>query len=185
MEEFVPTSKWSNNSNAHNLLVKLPAFKLENVRIVFDNTGHINISGERQVHSDKTIYFDQSFELPENSDMDNITAEFQNEILYVTVPKQAQNQLVSDEDENGINQLEHSSHEYSSDEEQYDASEKNKRNENNKRNYVDSFREELLKKWEEEAGSGMETTLELIKNNAIVAAAVLAFSLGVLVAWRF
>ncbi|XVE56999.1 hypothetical protein DITRI_Ditri04bG0056300 [Diplodiscus trichospermus] len=86
-EEFVPASDWSQDDKAHYLLVDLPGFKKEQLRIELDSSGHLTISGERMVNEKKSVYFEQIFSLPENSDTDNISGRFDGGILYVTVPR--------------------------------------------------------------------------------------------------
>ena len=77
-------------------LIFVLGFKKEEVKLNIDGLGNITATGQRQVNEDKMVYFDQSFKLPENSDDDKISGRFEGEILYVTVPKQAVKENVSD-----------------------------------------------------------------------------------------
>lgn len=51
--------------------------------------GQIKVSGERVTKQNKTVRFDQTYEIPgpENSDTNNVRAKFDGEMLYVTIPK--------------------------------------------------------------------------------------------------
>ncbi|KAF3437782.1 hypothetical protein FNV43_RR20538 [Rhamnella rubrinervis] len=90
IEKFVPSAGWTEDSNARCLIVDLPEFKKEQVRIqVVKSTGCVMVSGERATNQNKHVRFDQTYKIPsENSNLDKVTARFESEILYVTVPKQ-------------------------------------------------------------------------------------------------
>ncbi|KAJ7956348.1 inactive protein RESTRICTED TEV MOVEMENT 2-like [Quillaja saponaria] len=94
VEEFIPDSGWTEDTNGHYLLVDLPGFTKDDVKLRVDNTGHVIISGERKVNEDKSIHFEQTFEVPSNSDIDKITGKIDSEILYVTFPKQAEEEII-------------------------------------------------------------------------------------------
>ncbi|XP_021285693.1 18.2 kDa class I heat shock protein-like [Herrania umbratica] len=86
-EKFVPTSDWTQDAKGNYLFVDLPGFKKEELRLELTSTGHINISGERAVDENKSIYFVETLALPENSDTDNISGNFDGDFLHVTVPR--------------------------------------------------------------------------------------------------
>ncbi|WOG99546.1 hypothetical protein DCAR_0518899 [Daucus carota subsp. sativus] len=88
LEELVPPSGWSQDSDSHYLVLDLPGFKKEEVRLQVNNRGEIITSGERQTVGDRLIIrFSQTFKIPENSITEKITGKFEGEVLYVTVPK--------------------------------------------------------------------------------------------------
>lgn len=88
LEELVPPSGWSQDSDSHYLVLDLPGFKKEEVRLQVNNRGEIITSGERQTVGNKlVIRFLQTFKIPENSITEKITGKFEGEVLYVTVPK--------------------------------------------------------------------------------------------------
>ncbi|KAK1357766.1 HSP20-like chaperones superfamily protein [Heracleum sosnowskyi] len=88
LEELVPPSGWSQDSDSHYLVLALPGFKKEEVRLQVNNRGEIITSGERQTVGNKlVIRFLQTFKIPENSITEKITGKFEGEVLYVTVPK--------------------------------------------------------------------------------------------------
>ncbi|KAL8123532.1 uncharacterized protein LOC141717704 [Apium graveolens] len=88
LEELVPPSGWSQDSDSHYLVLDLPGFKKEEVRLQVNNRGEIITSGERQTVGNKlVIRFLQNFKIPENSITEKITGKFEGEVLYVTIPK--------------------------------------------------------------------------------------------------
>ncbi|KAK9054485.1 hypothetical protein SSX86_025563 [Deinandra increscens subsp. villosa] len=107
-EEFVPPSAWTEDSTCHYLLVDLPGFKKQELKLQVDNGTHVLISGERQERENKYKRFEQSFELPKDADIQKITGKLDAEILYVSVPKKVGQERkdlsepapVSDEDDN-------------------------------------------------------------------------------------
>ncbi|KAI5416803.1 uncharacterized protein LOC127073831 [Lathyrus oleraceus] len=87
-EEIVPNSGWSEDSTSHYLLVDLPEFKKEDVKLQVDSSGRIVVKGERQASEQKRVRFHLSFPAPSDSEVDKIAGKFDGGILYVTLPKQ-------------------------------------------------------------------------------------------------
>ncbi|KAI4336035.1 hypothetical protein L6164_014611 [Bauhinia variegata] len=87
VEDIVPSSAWSEDSTGHYLIVDLPGFKKEEVKLLVDSSGKITTRGEKQVSKEKRVRFVLSFPAPINSDVNNIAGKFDGEILYVTIPK--------------------------------------------------------------------------------------------------
>lgn len=67
-------------------------FRKDEVRLEVDtSSGNVMVSGERLTNDkSKIIRFEQTFKLPPNPDIDQITGKFDSEILFVTVPKLVQ-----------------------------------------------------------------------------------------------
>ncbi|GMJ05738.1 hypothetical protein HRI_004243000 [Hibiscus trionum] len=202
-QKFEPSSDWTHDDNASYLFVDLPGFKKEQLRLELASTGHIIISGERVVDDNKSIYFEQSFPLPENSDTDKVNGKFDGDFLHVTVPKLSVNaeeenkqQLMSEENhaadhglgETGVpNQTDvnrgenQSKHERGSsggvDEVAAKAGKEASR--------VSSFPKETVKKWEGDEGP-LEMAINFImKNKGAVVSVVIAFSVGVFICRTF
>ncbi|KAK3226385.1 hypothetical protein Dsin_006247 [Dipteronia sinensis] len=101
VHDFVPSSRWTEDSNGHYLLVDLPDFKKEEVKLQVDPSGHVTISGE-QLTSEVGSYctyifrFHQTLTLPPDSDINRVSGNLDLErgIYYVTVPKEPNHQLV-------------------------------------------------------------------------------------------
>ncbi|KAI3454629.1 hypothetical protein Pfo_011292 [Paulownia fortunei] len=113
-EYLVPSSCWTEDTDCHCLLIDLPGFKKEEVRIRADNNGHVIVRGERQANNNKIIHFEQSFKVPAGCNIEETRATFEDEIFYVTVPKkvtpekevsEAQNSTsVQEEDQNTVSE---------------------------------------------------------------------------------
>ncbi|KAK0586435.1 hypothetical protein LWI29_006808 [Acer saccharum] len=92
VREIVPSSGWTDDSDAHyQLLLKLPDFKTEEVKLDIDESGHLAVSGERLLKATgdkfKIFMFEQTFTLPHNSDIDQISGEMEGDIFRITVTK--------------------------------------------------------------------------------------------------
>ncbi|KAL5544396.1 hypothetical protein UlMin_008180 [Ulmus minor] len=160
-EEIVPSSQWTADKNGHYLHVELPGFKKEHVNIEVINSGRIKISGEKPVHESRKLHFEKSQEVPENSNLDKITAKFDGEILYVTVPKR----VVDEEKSENISKKENNSGCHGSP-------------------HL-SFPKDNMKKCEGEANY-LERAMEMLRNNKeSIVSSILGFSLGVLLTSKF
>ncbi|KAL8217579.1 hypothetical protein R6Q57_020952 [Mikania cordata] len=89
-EEFEPPSAWTEDSTCHYLLVDLPGFKRQELKLQVENRTHILVSGERQVRENKYKRFEKSYELPKDADIEKITGKLDGEILYISVPKKVE-----------------------------------------------------------------------------------------------
>ncbi|KAK4842872.1 hypothetical protein QYF36_001070 [Acer negundo] len=91
VREIVPSSGWTDDSDAHYLLLKLPDFKTEEVKLDIDESGNLTVSGERlqKAYGDKfkIFMFEHTFTLPRNSDIDQISGKMEGDIFRITVPK--------------------------------------------------------------------------------------------------
>ncbi|GMN45694.1 hypothetical protein TIFTF001_014882 [Ficus carica] len=215
VEEIVPSYDWSEDSKGHYLLVDLPGFKKNQVKIQIFSSGVIKVNGERPVNENKYVRFEQNFEVPKNSNSDGITAKFDGEILYITVPKhvveekkepepEPQPQPVSkpepepepagikDQSVNGTTK--ENTHKKPNDEEAKKKDEQGlgngqvherKKKEEIQRNAPMRFSADTVRRWEGET-SYLESMMEILsKNKAIVVTAMLAFSLGMLISRKF
>lgn len=196
VEEFVPPSGWTEDSNGHYLLLQLPGFKKEEVRLEIASTGNIILSGERMVNESKAAFIEQNYKLPEDSDTDKITGKFDGMLLYITVPKLARKEEseAKREDVQNVNSV---MPENAQEEQKYtenlgipdDGGSEHRQHHANqtvggrygskKSNRVDSFTNEFLKSLEV---GPMGRAMELLKRNKGIALALaVAFSFGVYV----
>jgi len=94
---FVPKVDVIENEKDYEIHVAVPGVNKEDFKIDL-NDNYLTISGERKLnkekneknfHSIETQYgtFTRSFSLPENVDVNNIKAKYENGILEVTIPK--------------------------------------------------------------------------------------------------
>ena len=139
-------------------------------------------SGERRVSELKYIRFKQTFKLPNNSDIEKITAKFEGEILYVIVPK-VKEQKEEPKEENGT----------ASTVAEENVNEKPNKGDDKQGENIDGERnkqcEGVDKVFKEKLGRDaglLECVIsKLRKNKGIVMTAVLAFSLGVFITRKF
>ncbi|KAJ9567298.1 hypothetical protein OSB04_003264 [Centaurea solstitialis] len=209
-EEFVPPSAWTEDSTCHYLLVDLPGFKRQELKLQVDSQTHIVVSGERQVRENKYKRFEQRYELPKNADIEKITGKLDGEILYISVPKKAEQEIKHGSNiHGGEKEVFHEaqgsgSHEDEDDDEEDDSDKKSdsngKEDDSDKKSDSDEKEDESDKKygvkdlerknprrdseedWGKEANLFLRLAIEkLRKNKGIVMTAIFAFSLGVLV----
>ncbi|KAI3777556.1 hypothetical protein L1987_47356 [Smallanthus sonchifolius] len=208
-EEFVPPAAWTEDSTCHYLLVDLPGFKKQELKLQVDNRTHILVSGERQVRENKYKRFEQSFELPKDADIEKITGKLDGEILYVSVPKKVEQEHqeikhgsipapAPNEDEDDDKK----SDAYESNDEQEHKEIKHEDDNDTKSNAYET--EEIDNKngekglerkkhktgfddnWGQDADFLLRLAMEKLKRNKkIVATAIFAFSLGVLITQKF
>ncbi|KAI3963478.1 hypothetical protein MKW98_022900 [Papaver atlanticum] len=86
-EDFQPSTDWTHDLNCHVLLLDLPGFKKEELKVQVDNSWKITISGERKVSENKYCRFKQISDVPKDSDIDKISGRFDGGLLFVIIPK--------------------------------------------------------------------------------------------------
>ncbi|CAI9112278.1 OLC1v1012699C1 [Oldenlandia corymbosa var. corymbosa] len=205
-EDFTPSSGLTEDSDSYCLIIDLPGFKKDEVKLQVDDNGHIIVSGERQVNEMKHVRFQQSYKVPEKSNIEETTAKFEDDILYIVIPKLTKDAIVEDNSQNSnINpQTDQVNHPQEQEENKPNAFHKvevpdpgkmsaisskpgdvaTTENEAKEERQDEEFHDANLEnQWNE--GSILETLkVQLLKNKGIVVAAVLAFSLGVLVSQK-
>lgn len=180
VEEFKPASGWFDDSNCHYLVVDLPGFKKEEIKIQTDRINHVTVSGERPVKDKRSICFEETFKVPENSEIQMTSGRIEDGILTVTVPKRAPTVTEEEEEE-----TEH--HEQDLNKESHDEAPKPPESEVTGRKSSGECcpSDEIIKKWGEERSIFRSAMKMLNENKGIVITAVLAFSLGVWVSRKF
>ncbi|XP_043700077.1 inactive protein RESTRICTED TEV MOVEMENT 2-like [Telopea speciosissima] len=87
-QDFDPLLEWIQEEGSDTLVLHLPGFKKEEVRLQLDRFGNLKITGERNVEENTWIRFIKNVQVPEaNYDSDKLLANFESEILKVTMPK--------------------------------------------------------------------------------------------------
>ncbi|MCD7452730.1 hypothetical protein HAX54_017949 [Datura stramonium] len=84
-EDFVPSSEIVHGKDYDTLLLNLPGFKKEEVKVQLCKTGILKISGERPVN--KFLSFQKDIFVAIDCDKSKINARLVNGILYVKHPK--------------------------------------------------------------------------------------------------
>ncbi|XP_028795043.1 inactive protein RESTRICTED TEV MOVEMENT 2 [Neltuma alba] len=195
VEQIVPNSGWTQDSTGHYLLVDLPGFKKEEVKLQVEGSGYITVRGERQVNEVKRVRFELVFPVPNDSDTDKIAGKFDNEILYVTITKRAAQRNTETEPAKPANgsvrrqEENHKREQPSSDNQRRDHNREQDRHMKGERrneiNHVGGFPEDLVRKWGKEPTILENAVKVLRQNKGIVITAVVAFSLGLLVSRKF
>ncbi|XP_058086454.1 inactive protein RESTRICTED TEV MOVEMENT 2-like [Magnolia sinica] len=86
-EDFEPTSELVHEEGRDTLLISLPEFKKENIKVQVDAMGNLKISGERPLDRNKWSRFRKDAHVPDNCNLDEIHAWLDNGILHITMPK--------------------------------------------------------------------------------------------------
>ncbi|KAH9619318.1 hypothetical protein KSS87_004053 [Heliosperma pusillum] len=86
-EDYEPPSDLVTEEECDTLLISLPGFKKEELRVQLTTSGMLKISGERPLGDHKYRRFHKEFRLPSKCDSKKITAKFEGGILYIRQPK--------------------------------------------------------------------------------------------------
>ncbi|ERM93593.1 inactive protein RESTRICTED TEV MOVEMENT 2 [Amborella trichopoda] len=92
VEEFQPALEWIPDPESNILLVHLPGFTKEEIRVQIDNRGGLRIIGERSLEDGRTSRFTKNVQLPGDSDIESIRARFERGQLFVITPKKMKKQ---------------------------------------------------------------------------------------------
>ncbi|KAH7661590.1 Small heat shock protein HSP20 protein [Dioscorea alata] len=86
--ELRPTSKWSQSGDAYTLLIDLPDFQKEQIRISIDDPSNtLSIRCERPIPGDPWWRFTGDFPVPEECDINGMKAKYENGVLCLIFPK--------------------------------------------------------------------------------------------------
>lgn len=159
----------------------------------------IIVKGERQTNEQKRVHFELTFPVPADSDMDNISGNFDSEILYVYVPKRHSHeehrvseiekaskgnvegpQEIGSEEHNNV--IYNEGRDHGQHEDEYREKE-DTRNENAQ--YMEGFSRELTRKWEQKHDMSRALVKVLMRNKGVAITAIMAFSFGLYVSHKF
>ncbi|XP_051134341.1 inactive protein RESTRICTED TEV MOVEMENT 2-like isoform X2 [Andrographis paniculata] len=84
---YKPGSDLIQEDECDTLLLYLPGFTKEQLRVQLTSTGALRISGTRPIGDNKWSIFQETFPISANCDNNKITAKFEGGILYVKQPK--------------------------------------------------------------------------------------------------
>ncbi|OMO90810.1 hypothetical protein CCACVL1_07277, partial [Corchorus capsularis] len=169
----------------------------EELRLELASTGHITISGERIVNENKSIYFEETLRLPENSDTDNIKGKLDGDFLHVTVPKKSavvENKQDDESKNDNANKMGENNTSVSVHEDPKDNIDENQRKheggqgDNEQHDYDDNEVKGGISKDITcvAAAFPLEMAMKFLKKNkGVVLSAVIAFSIGMLVCRTF
>ncbi|RAL39045.1 hypothetical protein DM860_011531 [Cuscuta australis] len=95
-EEVVPLFEWNPDSTSHYwLLLHVPGFRREDLRVEVRANGLIRIGGERKVNGTKCIWFDQFYTAPKNSKPQDSRMEHADGVLKLIIPTLVVENLLS------------------------------------------------------------------------------------------
>ncbi|CAL0307508.1 unnamed protein product [Lupinus luteus] len=86
-EEFEPPFDWAHDESSDTLILMLPGFRKEQLRVQIASTRVLRLSGERQIGDKKWRQFRKQFSIPSESDTNGVSAKFESGMLYVKLPK--------------------------------------------------------------------------------------------------
>ncbi|XP_047323928.1 protein RESTRICTED TEV MOVEMENT 2-like [Impatiens glandulifera] len=84
---FEPVTQWVHENECDTLLVSLPDFSKEQLKVQISPSGTLKISGERPIGVNKWSRFSKEFPVSSNCDTTKLNANFSQGILYVKQPK--------------------------------------------------------------------------------------------------
>ncbi|KAM0001659.1 putative alpha crystallin/Hsp20 domain, HSP20-like chaperone [Helianthus debilis subsp. tardiflorus] len=84
--EFEPSIEWVNEDDCDTLLLYLPGFAKEQLKVQLRSRTLI-LSGQRKVNDNTWTRFRKEFPLAENCDISKISAKFEGNILNIRLPK--------------------------------------------------------------------------------------------------
>ncbi|XP_024963077.1 uncharacterized protein LOC112503248 [Cynara cardunculus var. scolymus] len=84
---FKPMSEWRQEDDYDNLLVYLPGFQKEYIKVTTEDLNIIRVRGERLVAENKWSRFQEDFRVPKNCEMRGVRARFDGGILKITMPR--------------------------------------------------------------------------------------------------
>ncbi|XP_078178226.1 uncharacterized protein LOC144572505 [Carex rostrata] len=86
--DFEPSSEWSRGEESDILRVHLPGFKKEHIKVQVDSYGNLRTTGERPLEDNRWSRFWKDFHIPADYPSNEIRAKFENETLFITLPKE-------------------------------------------------------------------------------------------------
>ncbi|CAN4088147.1 unnamed protein product [Withania somnifera] len=179
-EDVEPSSGWIEDTENHYLLIDLPGFKREEVRLQVDIFGNIRVSGERKVGEYKFIRFEKSMKAPEKSKSEDTRARLEDGTLYIIIPKELPENNERDEAAIASSDQEENQPKKTDEVESSNGDDTNqKENDKEGLSEEEEFHDaKMANKWHEShlVAAGKEI---MWKNKTIVITALLAFSFGV------
>ncbi|KAI4382196.1 hypothetical protein MLD38_008191 [Melastoma candidum] len=82
-DDFDPTFEWAKEEGVDTLLLFLPGFRKEQLKVQITSVGNLRVTGERQVRDNRWSRFRKEMPIKPNYDSNKITAKYENGILYV------------------------------------------------------------------------------------------------------
>ncbi|ONK65085.1 uncharacterized protein A4U43_C07F33450 [Asparagus officinalis] len=86
-EDFIPSSHWIREEGSDTLVIELPGFKKEHLKVQLDNHTNLRTSGQRPLTGNQWLRFRGEFQIPDKYNTGKARAKFENGLLTVNLPK--------------------------------------------------------------------------------------------------
>ncbi|XP_059431033.1 inactive protein RESTRICTED TEV MOVEMENT 2-like [Corylus avellana] len=86
-EDIDPSTEWAREQDHDTLILVLPGFKRDQLKVQVTSTRILRVSGERLLDNNKWRRFQKEFPIASNIDTNSITAKYENGMLYIKHPK--------------------------------------------------------------------------------------------------
>ncbi|XP_040993608.1 inactive protein RESTRICTED TEV MOVEMENT 2-like [Juglans microcarpa x Juglans regia] len=86
-EDFEPKMEWAREERSDTLIVLLPGFSKEQLRVQVTSSRDLRVSGERPLGNNKWRRFNKELSIPSDVETNKITAKFEGGTLYIIHPK--------------------------------------------------------------------------------------------------
>ncbi|KAK4339488.1 hypothetical protein RND71_040950 [Anisodus tanguticus] len=94
--DFRPISERHQEEEAEKLLIFLPGFMKESIRVSTEGKNTVRVRGERFVGGNKWNRFQEDYQAPDDCNLRGIHAKFENGILIITMPWKMPKQLLDE-----------------------------------------------------------------------------------------
>ncbi|KAK4427249.1 hypothetical protein Salat_1493800 [Sesamum alatum] len=89
--QITPPHGWKEDSDSYYLRLTLPGFEAKDITIHMNKYGQLVVRGDKQVTEHKYITFEETFEVPNDADLEEASGMFEDGQIYcVTIPKKQQ-----------------------------------------------------------------------------------------------
>lgn len=85
-EEFRPVSEWQQDEESEILLIFLPGFLRQHLKVSTEGKNIVRVRGERLVAGNKWSRFQEDFQVPDNCNIRAVRARFEGGILTIIMP---------------------------------------------------------------------------------------------------
>ncbi|KAL2461044.1 inactive protein RESTRICTED TEV MOVEMENT 2 [Abeliophyllum distichum] len=105
-EDLKPASEWLEDDDSYNLIIQVPGFMREQLKVSTEDEKTIRVRGERLVAGNKWSRFQEDFQIPDNTELTSVRAKYDSGILTITVPRKniAGKTLATKKEENKASQ---------------------------------------------------------------------------------
>ncbi|KAK6804761.1 hypothetical protein RDI58_002545 [Solanum bulbocastanum] len=95
-KDFKPVSERHQDEEAEKLILHLPGFMKESIRVMTEGKNTVRVRGERYVGGNTWHRFQEDFQAPDDCNVGGIHAKFENGVLIITMPWKMPKQLLDE-----------------------------------------------------------------------------------------